>query len=69
MGKIWMMDETCVHRYDNHKDIVAEQLARTPRGFQTLHIAPQSTLFDHQIENFSVERYDPYPPITASVAV
>ena len=58
------------HVYLNHEHLVAEQLARAPRGAPRLRIGrrPES-IFDYRIEDFSVEDYEPHPAIAAPVAV
>lgn len=59
-----------VHVYLNHEHLVTEQLAREPRGFPKLRIKRRpATIFDYAIEDFSVDDYDPHPPISAPVAV
>lgn len=59
-----------VHLYSNHFDQVREQLTREPRPFPTLRLAPRATsIFDYRIEDFTVEGYEPHPPIAGDVAV
>lgn len=59
-----------VHVYLNHAHLVAEQLARTPRGRARLVIARRpDSLFDYRIDDFSIADYDPLPHIAAPVAV
>ena len=56
--------------YLNHDHLVAEQLARTPRGEPKLRILRRpDSIFDYRIEDFAVEDYDPHSPIAAPVAV
>lgn len=58
------------HVYLNHARLVAEQLARSPRGRPRLRIARRpDSIFDYAIEDFDVVGYDPHPPIAAPVAV
>jgi thymidylate synthase len=59
-----------VHLYLNHKDLVEEQLARTPSGSPRLTLVrtPQS-IFDFCIEDFEVHDYAPQAHISAPVAV
>lgn len=58
------------HLYSNHFEQAKEQLSRTPRRLPTLQIDPSVTdLFDFRYDHFSLEHYDPYPPIKAAVAV
>ena len=59
-----------VHIYDNHFDQVKEQLTRTPRPFPTMKLNPAITDIDSfKYEDFTLEGYDPYPPIKAPIAV
>lgn len=61
-----------LHLYKNHltDEIVFEQLRREPRPLPQLRILRRpSSLFDYRIEDFSVEGYDPHPPIRAPIAV
>lgn len=61
-----------LHLYQNHltDEIVHEQLRREPRPLPRLRILRRaSSLFDYRLEDFSVEAYDPHPPIRAPIAV
>ncbi len=59
-----------VHLYSNHFDQVREQLAREPRTLPTLRINPEvKDLFAFTLEDFTLEGYDPHPPIKAPIAV
>ena len=58
-----------VHIYLNHIDQVREQMAREPRPAPTMTLAKRATIDDYRIEDFSVEGYDPHPPIAGEVAV
>jgi thymidylate synthase len=59
-----------VHLYLNHADLVEEQLARTPCGAPRLRILRRpDTIFDHRIEDFAIEDYEPQRGISAPVAV
>jgi len=59
-----------VHIYGNHMDQVKEQLKRTPRPFPTIKLNPKvKNIDDFKIEDFTLENYNPYPPIKAEVTV
>ena len=59
-----------VHVYENHADLIAEQTARAPRAFPTLHLTRRPpTLFDYTPEDVELDGYDPHPHIPAPVAV
>jgi thymidylate synthase len=65
---VWMGGD--VHLYQNHADLVAEQLSRTPSGDPRLTIGRRpDTIFDHAIDDFAVHGYDPQAHISAPVAV
>ncbi len=58
-----------VHLYSNHFDAVKEQLSRTPRPFPTLKLNTKiKNIDDFKLEDFTVEQYDPHPPIRAEIA-
>ncbi|MEK5231963.1 thymidylate synthase [Lysinibacillus sp. FSL K6-0232] len=58
------------HIYANHLEQVKEQLSRTPKDFPTLHINPAKTsIFEMELEDLSIEGYDPHPAIKAPIAV
>lgn len=58
------------HLYDNHIDQARLQLQRDPRLPPRLVLNPTITsLFDFTYDDISVEDYDPYPHISAPVAV
>ncbi|KAF0844538.1 thymidylate synthase [Methylovorus glucosotrophus] len=58
------------HIYLNHMEQVKEQLSRTPRSLPTMQINPDvRDIFAFRYEDFSLQNYDPYPPIKAPVAV
>jgi thymidylate synthase len=59
-----------VHLYSNHFDQVKEQLGRSPKKLPTLRINPEvKDLFAFTYEDFTLEGYDPHPPIKAPIAV
>lgn len=65
---VWTGGDT--HLYSNHMEQVELQLSRTPRNLPTMKINPNvKDILDFQYEDFSLERYDPYPGIKAPVAV
>lgn len=58
------------HIYLNHLDQVKEQLTRTPRKLPRMVINPNvKNIFDFKYEDFSLEDYDPWPPIKGVVSV
>ncbi len=58
------------HIYSNHMDQVKEQLSRTPRSLPQMKINPEvKDIFGFKFEDFTLENYDPYPTISAQVAV
>jgi len=58
------------HIYSNHHEQVRTQLARAPRPYPNLVIQRRpASIFAYVYEDFSVEDYDPHPPIKAPVAV
>lgn len=59
-----------VHIYNNHIAQIEEQLSRTPRDLPTLKINPEKTsIFAIEMEDLTIEGYDPHPSIKAPVAV
>jgi len=58
------------HLYLNHLEQAELQLSREPRLLPVMHINPGvKNIFDFRFEDFSLEGYDPYPAIKATVAV
>ena len=57
------------HLYVNHLEQARTQLARAPRAFPQLRLAPRDSLFDFAYEDMTLEGYDPHPLIRAPVAV
>lgn len=59
-----------VHLYLNHRDLVEEQLSRTPGASPRLRINRRPpSIFDYRIEDFEVVDYAPQAAISAPVAV
>ncbi len=58
------------HLYLNHLDQAREQLSREPRALPSLRLNPRvNDLFAFKFDDFTLEGYDPHPPIKAPVAV
>ncbi len=54
----------------NHIEQIKTQLSREPKPFPTLHLNEEKrSLFDFEVEDITIEGYDPYPAIKAPVAV
>ncbi len=58
------------HIYSNHFEQVKEQVKRKPRIFPTMKINPNLKNIDEiKYEDFTLENYDPWPPIKGEVTV
>ncbi len=58
------------HLYLNHLDQAREQLSREPRPLPAMRLDPAvKDLFAFRYEHFTLEGYDPHPPIKAPIAV
>jgi thymidylate synthase len=59
-----------VHLYNNHREQAALQLTRTPNPLPQMKLNPEvKNIFEFRFEDFSLENYNPHPPIKARVAV
>jgi thymidylate synthase len=59
-----------LHIYSNHLKQVEEQLSREPRKLPTMRLNPEVTDINaFRYEDFSLQDYDPYPSISAPIAV
>lgn len=59
-----------LHLYNNHIEQTKLQLSREPRALPTMRLNPAvRDLFSFTFEDFTLENYDPHPPIKAPVAV
>ncbi|WP_265456932.1 thymidylate synthase [Enterococcus sp. HY326] len=58
------------HLYSNHIEQMKEQLNREVREFPTLVLNPdKQSVFDFEMEDITVENYNPHPTIKAPIAV
>ncbi|MBP87984.1 MAG: thymidylate synthase [Planctomycetaceae bacterium] len=58
------------HLYNNHLEQARLQLSREPRSLPTMRINPEiDSIFDFKYEDFELVEYDPYPHISAPIAV
>jgi len=58
------------HLYLNHIEQAKLQLTRTPRKLPVMHLNPDvKDIFDFKYEDFTLEGYDPWPHISATVSV
>lgn len=59
-----------VHIYDSHLEQVTEQLSREPYPYPTLRLNRKpETIFDYELEDFTVENYQHHPTIKAPISV
>jgi thymidylate synthase len=59
-----------LHLYLNHLDQAKLQLSRAPRPLPQMRLNPAvEDIFKFSFEDFSLENYDPYPAISAPIAV
>ena len=58
------------HIYSNHYEQVKEQLTREPRPFPTMKLNPnKKNIDDFVFDDFTLEGYDPHPPIKGEITV
>ncbi|QHT46817.1 thymidylate synthase [Bacillus sp. SB49] len=58
------------HIYSNHLEQIDTQLARTPKDFPQLKLnRDKKSIFDFEMEDITIEGYEPHPGIKAPVAV
>jgi len=58
------------HLYLNHLEQAREQLSRSARPFPRIKLNPQvQDLFAFRYEDFTLDGYEPHPPIKAPIAV
>ncbi len=58
------------HIYENHFDQVKEQLKRIPKQFPKMKMDPTvKKIDDFKFEHFTLEGYDPHPPIKGEITV
>jgi thymidylate synthase len=59
-----------VHLYNNHREQATLQLTRSPNPLPQMKLnSDVENIFDFRFEDFSLENYQPHPPIKARVAV
>ncbi len=59
-----------LHLYKNHIEQADLQLSREPRSLPQMKLNPNvKNLFEFKFEDFTLENYEPWPAIKASVAV
>jgi thymidylate synthase len=58
------------HLYLNHLEQAREQLAREPKAFPRMRLNKEvKDIFAFRYEDFTLEAYEPHPPIKAPIAV
>lgn len=58
------------HIYLNHLDQVRLQLSREPMALPTMRLNPEKTdIFDFDYPDFTLDNYNPHPPIKGEVSV
>ena len=58
------------HIYANHLSQIELQVAREPRPLPQLRLSTGvRNIFDFTFEDFSIQGYDPHPPIRGSISV
>jgi thymidylate synthase len=58
------------HIYENHIQQVKEQLKRKPKPFPKMKLNPKvKKIDDFKFEDFTLEGYDPHPPIKGEITV
>ena len=58
------------HIYSNHLDQIHEQLSRQPKPLPTLRVNDEvDSVFEIEMDDITIEGYDPHPGIKAPVAV
>jgi thymidylate synthase len=59
-----------VHLYNNHREQAALQLTRTPNPLPQMKLNPEvKNIFDFRFDDFTLDNYQPHPPIKGQVAV
>ena len=58
------------HIYSNHMEQIKTQLSREPKELPVLKLNKEiKSVFDFEMEDITIEGYDPHPAIKAPVAV
>ncbi|CAL4325121.1 thymidylate synthase [Buchnera aphidicola] len=59
-----------VHLYKNHVELAKKQILRIPRKLPELIIKRKpKSLFDYNIKDFKIVRYEPHPTIKAEISI